>query len=173
MAKYSKLSRALPSSSEQVTASSRQDVPPPVRCAENIALLELLDPRPDDPKFPALQQPLADSRADVQRSLSLNHERELATNLAFLAAISDDFKHVMAVCIEEVPELGACQVLVAINKKTSTSGKDTTSGDDILNKVQRGFQQIFGRLREISPGESEICPYLGSLYIADIGLSTP
>ncbi|ROW02047.1 hypothetical protein VPNG_07663 [Cytospora leucostoma] len=62
----------------------------------------------------------------------------------------------MAVCIEEIPEQGGCQVLVAMNKKMPTSGNNDTSGDEILNKVQRGFQQIFGRLREISPGEAHL-----------------
>jgi hypothetical protein len=77
----------------------------------------------------------------------MSQESELATNLAFLAGISDDPSHIMAVCIEELPKAEGCQVLVAINKCLPTDG------DDILGKVQRGFQQIFGRLK-VSSGKN-------------------
>ncbi|KUI65904.1 hypothetical protein VM1G_02084 [Cytospora mali] len=50
----------------------------------------------------------------------------------------------MAVCVEETSGGQGCQISIAINKRTRASG------GEVLNKVQRGFQQIFGRLRNIS-----------------------
>lgn len=128
-------------------APSQGGVSPAVRCAENIALLGLLDPVPGHLSIHTPQRSLQDIHGDVDRVLSVEQESELSSNLAFLAAITDDHEHIMSVCIEELPRVEGCQVLIAINKRLPTDGAD------ILKKVQRGFQQIFGRLREVSSGK--------------------
>lgn len=129
-------------------ASTQEEVPPAVRCAENVVLLELLDPVPKRPITYAAPRPSRDRHGDVERNLSMGQEGELATNLAFLAGISDNPNYIMAVCIEELPKAQGCRVLIAINKCLPADG------DVILSKVQRGFQQIFGRLKEVTSGKN-------------------
>lgn len=82
----------------------------------------------------------------------MKEECELATNLAFLAGVSECPEHVMAVCIEELPGTSGCQVMLAINKRLPADG------NEILGKVQRAFQEIFGKLSALS---------VGKLYIHD------
>lgn len=118
---------------------------PAVRCAHNVALLELLNPRPKS--LTVSPQPDFTQQEDEGRTLSLRQERELATNLAFLAGVSGCPDHIMGVCIEELPNIRGCQVMVSINKC------QPSDGDDILKKVEKGFQQIFRRLRKLSTGK--------------------
>ena len=122
-----------------------EELHPDVRSAQNIALLELLDQRPQS-STNGLQRASKD-QIEEGRSLSTNQEKELATNLAFLAGVSDSPNHVMGICIEELPDTGGCQVMVAINKRRPSDGTG------ILEKVQKGFERIFGRLSALSIGK--------------------
>lgn len=54
----------------------------------------------------------------------------------------------MGVCIEELRGNRGCQIMVSINKRMPSDG------DEILGKVQRGFEQIFKRLEVLSAGKS-------------------
>lgn len=121
------------------------ELSPPVRSAYNIALLELLDPRPRILASETQQD--STKQSDEGRNLSIRQERELATNLAFLAGISDCSDHVMGVCIEELPDIEGCQIMVSINKRLPSDG------NEILKKVQKGFEQIFERLKVLSAGK--------------------
>lgn len=80
--------------------------------------------------------------------LSFRQESEITSTLAFLSGISNDSSHITAVSLEELPAEGGCKILLAINKLKPTCGQE------ILDKVQRGFEQIFKRLRNISPSMS-------------------
>lgn len=64
-----------------------------VKCAQDIALLELLDQRPQS--FANGDQHGSRDQNDERRVLSIHQERELATNLAFLAGVSDSPNHIM------------------------------------------------------------------------------
>lgn len=66
------------------------------------------------------------------------------STLAFLSGVSNDSDHITAVCLEELPSQGGCKVLLAINKLKPNCGQD------VLEKIQRGFEQIFRRLSNIS-----------------------
>lgn len=129
-------------------AAAQEQVSPAVRCAENAVLLELLSPVPKPPTTRVAPRFSKERHSNVERTLTMGQESDLATNLAFLAGISDNPNYIMAVCIEELPKVGGCQVLIAINKRLPTDG------DDILNKVQRGFRQIFERMKGVSSGKS-------------------
>lgn len=138
-----------------------QELPPPVRSAQNIALLELLDPRP--PSFTSSFQYDSTNQNHRGRNLSRKEERELATNMAFLAGVSECPEHVMAVCIEELPSTRGCRVMLAINKRLPSDG------NEILERVQRGFEKIFGRLGALSVGKLDITirkAHLAELLIA-------
>ncbi|KAJ0108530.1 hypothetical protein J7T55_002134 [Diaporthe amygdali] len=120
-----------------------ESLSPAVRSAQNIALLELLDQRPRS--FLSSSSNNASGQWNVERRiLSVQQERELSTNLAFLAGVSDCPNHVMGVCIAELPGIGGCQIMVAINKRLPPDG------NEILRRVQKGFEQIFRRLRLLS-----------------------
>lgn len=114
------------------------------RLARNVVLLELLAPVPRKSLQSTLRSRLEDERPDPRRTLSLHHEGDIVTTLAFLSGISDDNEHVTAVCLEEL-SAGGSKVLVAINKR------DPTSSSEVLNRIQRGFTQIFSQLAEIGP----------------------
>lgn len=122
-----------------------EELSPAARFAHNITLLELLDPRPQNLAGEVLHD--STKQSDETRNLSLRQERELATNLAFLAGVSDCPDHIIGVCIEELPEMKGCQIMVSINKRLPPDG------DEILEKVQKGFKQIFMRLEVLSAGK--------------------
>lgn len=122
------------------------DLPPGIRSAHNNALLELLDQRPK--ALASIPQQDSTGQEDKGRILSIQRERELATNLAFLAGISKDSDHVMGVCIEELPDIEGCQVMVAINQRIPSDGAEITK------RVQKGFEQIFKRLSVLSAGKT-------------------
>jgi hypothetical protein len=61
--------------------------------------------------------------------LSIERENEIASNLAFLSAISDDNRKVMAVCVEEHPNGEGTTIRIASN-----------SGD--LSEVTNGFKML-------------------------------
>lgn len=127
-------------------APAQEDISPAVRCAENTILLELLSPVPEILPIQGPRGFSQDRHSNAERTLTLAQEHELATNLAFLTGITDNPNYIMAVCIEELPKVGGCQVMLAINKRFPADG------DATLDKVQRGFQEIFETLKDLSLG---------------------
>jgi hypothetical protein len=60
-------------------------------------------------------------RGDLQRHLSLSREQEIANNLAFLSATTDDSLRVMAVCVEERADGMGATVRIASNTSDLTA----------------------------------------------------
>lgn len=90
----------------------------------SITLFHTLDKVPE--------QPLNNvdvSEVDSTYYLSIKADKEIAGNLAFLSAISDNVRQVMAVCIEEHP-----------HKKGITIRLASNTGD--LSEVTNGFKRI-------------------------------
>jgi hypothetical protein len=63
---------------------------------QSISNLRQLDELPEIPR-----ENLVNPEIDSARQLSVVREKEIACNLAFLSATSDDSLNVMAVCVEE------------------------------------------------------------------------
>ena len=63
---------------------------------QSISKLQQLDELPDIPK-----ENIVNPEIDPTRQLSVLREKEIACNLAFLSATSDNSLKVMAVCVEE------------------------------------------------------------------------
>lgn len=119
---------------EELWASSR------ITCGEDIALLTLLNRVPSPPSDVFRHQ-------DAQtRSLSADRECSLARSLAFLAKLSNDPNHVIAVAVEEASEPKAIRVLIAINKNRPGDG------DHILNRIKLGLESIFNVLARAGLG---------------------
>lgn len=74
---------------------------------------------------------LVDDRP-LQRRLSVSREQEIASNLAFLSATTDDSLRVMAVCVEERPDGRGCTIRIASNTGDLTA---VTSGMRRLSNV--------------------------------------
>ncbi|RAL06558.1 nucleic acid/nucleotide deaminase domain-containing protein [Aspergillus homomorphus CBS 101889] len=110
-------------------------------CAENIAIASLFHSIPHPPlSNPQIQVPPSDDR----HTLSLDHERQIASTLAFLAHTRNDAEYIPAVCIEEDSKSDALNVVLAINKVTALDG------NDVLHEVQRGFDALFALLAKVS-----------------------
>jgi hypothetical protein len=62
---------------------------------QTISRLRKLDQLPEVPS-----ENLAVPEVDQTRRLSISREKEIASNLAFLSAMSDESPKVMAVCVE-------------------------------------------------------------------------
>lgn len=120
-----------------------------VRCAENVALLDILSR-----SLPIIATPIpapkarSKGNAESTRQLSWEQEDMLVKGLAFLSGVSDSPNHIMAVCIQELPKQGGCEIILAVNK----TAPDSAQG--VLEKAQRGLQLVLGRLRGVSPSES-------------------
>ncbi|KAI1636194.1 hypothetical protein F4809DRAFT_404286 [Biscogniauxia mediterranea] len=110
---------------------------PAFTCAENTALLYLLDPVPSPPA------PNPISHSVVRQpgyGLPFEIERSLVTTLAYLSDTKDDPNHVPAVCVEEADS--AClKVLLAVDKSSRSDGSE------VLRRLERGFEGIFEVLR--------------------------
>jgi len=91
---------------------------------QSITLLHVLN---EVPELPKENNPV--SNGDATRRLSISRENEIASNLAFLSAISDSHQRVMAVCIEESRNGNGITIRVASNK-----------GD--LSVVTKGFELL-------------------------------
>lgn len=63
---------------------------------QSISLFQTLDDVPELPK-----ENILESDIDSTCSLSTLRKQEITSNLAFLSAISDDSRRVMALCVEE------------------------------------------------------------------------
>lgn len=129
-------------------ASATHHVSQTRRFAENVVLLDMLTPLPE--AISIRKSPKLEPEPDPggTRRLSFAQELALATTLAFLSSITEDKNLITAVCVEEVPLQNGCKVIVAVNKACESDGQD------VLCRLQKRFDQIFGRLRQISAGES-------------------
>ena len=117
---------------------------PAIVCAENIATLSLFHSIP----VPPISNKVGLAPPDNEPySLSFGRERKLAGTLAFLAHIKDDAEHIPAVCIEEDLDSFALNVILAVNKAKAHDG------DDVIHRVQQGFEGIFKVLARISSGK--------------------
>ena len=94
------------------------------RLMESITLLKMLTEVPGSQMENDLPQSL-----DSARQLSIEREKELVDNLAFLSATTDNPNKVMAICIEEDHDLHGMTIRLAAN-----------TGD--LSKVNSGFKDI-------------------------------
>ncbi|KAK4447628.1 hypothetical protein QBC34DRAFT_302823, partial [Podospora aff. communis PSN243] len=115
-----------------------EDHPPALECAENIALLSLFSEIPSDPRD---NRPATFTDASG-RALSFKRDIRLSDSLALIAGVSDDKNHIVASCIEELPERGGIRILVAVNKAQHSSA------DDVLLRIKRGFEKLFSLLSE-------------------------
>ena len=91
---------------------------------QSISRLRQLDQLPEVPR-----ENLVILHDDPTHLLGVEREREIAGNLAFLSAISDDSLKVMAVCIEEHRNRKGCTIRIASN-----------SGD--FSMVTDGFSRL-------------------------------
>lgn len=84
------------------------------------------------------------SRLDSNRCLSFPREREIASNLAFLSATSDNYLKVMAVCVEEHSNGEGLTIRIASNTGDLSAIRDGFSElAMILEKAARRGQQDF------------------------------
>lgn len=94
------------------------------RLIQNIALLRTVNQIPEEPK----ENHLVSENHNTHR-LTLERENEIAGNLAFLSATTDDNLKIMAVCIEE----DECGEAITIRVASNT-------GD--LAEIVTGFETI-------------------------------
>ncbi|PMD34751.1 hypothetical protein L207DRAFT_496619 [Hyaloscypha variabilis F] len=105
----------------------------------SITLFQSLTRVPEPPNYdvPALE-------IESTYRLSISREKKITSNLAFLAATSDDNLNVMAVCVEEHPTKAGITIRVAAN-----------SGE--LSEVVSGFEKVARILEESAMrGSSEL-----------------
>jgi hypothetical protein len=109
----------------------------------SITLFQSLTRVPEPPNYdvPA-------SEIESTYRLSISREKKITSNLAFLAATSDDNLNVMAVCVEEHPTKAGITIRVAAN-----------SGE--LSEVVSGFEKV-ARILEESAMRGELC---GDLFL--------
>jgi hypothetical protein len=122
---------------------SKEDHSPALECAQNIALLSLFSEIPGGPCVNR-QNVFADTSGRV---LSFKRELRLSDSIALIAGVSDDKNHIVASCVEELPERGGIRILVAINKVQHSSA------DDVLLRIKHGFEKIFSLVSEFRDGE--------------------
>ncbi len=111
-----------------------------VVCAENIAVLHLLNPAP----APYSSNPVADHvSSQIGYTLPFEIERSLASTLAFLARVDDNPNYVPAICLKEDPEATCLNVLLAVNKTSADCG------NEVLGNLKEKFGDIFALLSEV------------------------
>ncbi|KAI1506333.1 hypothetical protein F5X99DRAFT_104 [Biscogniauxia marginata] len=113
---------------------------PAFTCAENTALLYLLDPVPIPPTPNPISPQLVRQSGYV---LPFELERSLVTTLAFLSDTKDDPNHIPAVCVEEASDSTYLKVLLAVDKASRSDG------NEVLRRLERGFEGIFEVLRRV------------------------
>ncbi|KAH7328773.1 hypothetical protein B0I35DRAFT_418293 [Stachybotrys elegans] len=114
-------------------------------CAENIALLGLLDKVPAAPRR---NDSVADVGVTQGRALPLSVERGLTSMLAFLSGIEKDSEHVTAVCVEE--RGSSLRVLIAANAKDTAASP--WAGLEI---IKNGYDEILGLLKGLDEKPAE------------------
>lgn len=119
--------------------------PPPVACAESIALLHFLNPVPTQPSENPVERPFPCITGNY--TLAFLEERNLTSALAFLSSIEDDPNHVCAVAILEAVKSRSLNVLIAVNKARRDDG------DHVLQRLKDHFEGIFSQLCRAPDGE--------------------
>lgn len=114
------------------------------RCAENVALLELMGKMPDPPSRNAQMQT---SEEAVGHSMPIHAEKALTSTLAALSSIKDDPNNVTAVCIQE--EGVVTKVMIAANADSSCHSEN-------LKAVKKGFDGIFQLLRKAATSKCDL-----------------
>lgn len=132
---------AFPTSFDDVPASNA------VSLTEKVVLLQLISQLPGGQSDVGVKSS-PEEVSEKERTLSLRKENDIVSTLAFLSGVSNDPNEITAVCLEELPAEEACKVLVAVNKVGPGSGRN------VLNRIQRGFEQIFRRLSTTASGMS-------------------
>ena len=94
----------------------------------------MLEPVRDGPKERALA-----SRSGHESSLTLEQEREVISNLAFLSSRSKNSKRVIAIGIEEDPDGLGMVIRMAVN-----------GGDKDISHLEEGLIHISGILERVS-----------------------
>lgn len=111
------------------------------RFAEDVALLYLLSHVPAPPSDN--RSPYVANSQDSDRILSFDRERTITSGLAFLAGISDEPNHVVALSVEERKDKQGITLVVAINKERPQDS------EDILSEVKQGLQMILDVLTRV------------------------
>lgn len=117
---------------------------PAIVCAENIAISSLFHNIPVPPSLNTVGRAPPDKG---KYTFSFDRERKLAGTLAFLAHIKDGADHIPAVCIEEDPNSASLNVILAVNKAKAHDG------DEVIRRIQQGFDGIFTILGRLPVGE--------------------
>ena len=104
--------------------------------AENITLLQLLGSEPGEPGENEFRNGSEDPSG---RQLSLEKERDLVDNLAFLSASTYDPHRVTAVCVEEDPSGKSLTIRMAVNRGNLDEEKRAFRG--IARIMERIAQQ--------------------------------
>jgi len=128
--------------------ASRKNIHPAVVCAENIVLLSMLNETPGPPHANSLVVAESKKKKTVHRILSLEKESALVRRLSFLAAVTNDPNHIVAICLEELPTSDGMRVMLAINKASPNSSNKA------LNRIQGGLENIFQLLSRVNASSS-------------------
>ena len=124
--------------------------PADVSCSENIAFLHLLHEVPAPPsKNEAGQVPIRPGNY----TMSFDRERQFVGACALLSCIRADNMRIPAVCVQEVPETGSLDLLVAVNRRNVDTGP-------YLNDMKAGFERVFRELSRVETGRWR-CFYAG------------
>jgi hypothetical protein len=104
------------------------------RLLQRLSLLAMLESARDSPKEHVLV-----SRSDRESSITVDQEREVASNLAFLSSRSKNSKRVVAIGIEEDPDGQGMVIRMAVN-----------GGDKDIPHLEDGLKQVSTILEQVS-----------------------
>jgi hypothetical protein len=108
------------------------------RLMDNITLLWTLNEIPDIP-----EEIILPKESDAVGELTIEREKSLVENLAFLSAATDDMSKVMAVCVEEDPDREGVTIRMASNTECRAEILDG------FKKITRVLEQA--ALQSLSP----------------------
>ncbi|KAJ5945500.1 hypothetical protein N7454_002339 [Penicillium verhagenii] len=114
---------------------------PATVCAEHIAISHFFSLIPAPVVRNAIGQPLYPQKGK-DYILPFSKERGLTELLAFLAKVDDGPDHIPAVCVEQNRAGTVLEVILAINKKSYTSG------EEVIKELKQGFEKLFHILNE-------------------------
>lgn len=114
-----------------------------ITCAENVAVLDLLQPTTSLPFSNILAE---HQKEETNYTLPLGRENSLAGILAFLAHIKDGPNIIPAVCIEEDHRAECLRVHLAVNKASESDN------NGLLDYLKEGFDDLFALLANARGG---------------------
>ena len=88
------------------------------RLAAKIALLSLVNNKPEDPRVTKSGEYTGAQVIQPRRTLTFKHEISITQHFAFICAYSEDPLHVVATCIEETIPRNCLIIRVAANTGT-------------------------------------------------------